>query len=206
MNAVISDIAFTPAVKAQQTKHGSRTAYEKMESKGGWQNAVTDQLSAFLAERDSFYLATATADGQPYIQHRGGKAGFLQVLDQNTLAFPDYGGNRQYITTGNLSENDKAYIFLMDYANRYRVKIWGRAEVREDDADLIARVTDLDDEHIPERVIVFHVSAWDRNCPQFITPRYDENQLAALVAPLNARIAELEAENAVLKDGHLQPA
>jgi predicted pyridoxine 5'-phosphate oxidase superfamily flavin-nucleotide-binding protein len=194
MNAIISDIAFTPAVKAQQTKHGSRAAYEKMEIKGGWQNVVTSQLAGFLAERDSFYLATATADGQPYIQHRGGKAGFLRVLDEHTLAFPDYGGNRQYISTGNLSENDKAYIFLMDYANRYRIKIWGRAEVIEDDADLIARVTDPDDANIPERVIVFHISAWDRNCPQFITPRFDEDQIAAIIAPLKDRIEELEAE------------
>ena len=160
---------------------------------------MTDQLAAFLAERDSFYLATATADGQPYIQHRGGKAGFLRRLDEHTLAFPDYGGNRQYITTGNLSENDKAYIFLMDYANRYRVKIWGRAEVIEDDVDLIARVTDLDDGHIPERIIVFHIGAWDRNCPQFITPRYDEKQMAAIVAPLKDRIAILEAELVVAR-------
>jgi len=199
MNTFISDIAFTPAVKAQQAKHGSRAAYEKMAIKGGWQNTVTDHLATFLADRDSFYLATATADGQPYIQHRGGKAGFLRVLDDHTLAFPDYGGNRQYITAGNLSENDKACIFLMDYASRVRVKIWGRAEVAEDDADLTARVTDPDDEHVPERVIVFHISAWDRNCPQFITPRFDENQMAAALAPLQARVQELEAENAVLR-------
>ena len=199
MNAIISDIAFTPAVKAQQTKHGSRAAYEKMEIKGGWQNTVTGQLAAFLAERDSFYLATATADGQPYIQHRGGEAGFLRVLDEHTLAFPDYGGNRQYITAGNLSENAKASIFLMDYANRYRVKIWGRAEVIEDDAALIGRVTDPDDAHIPERVIVFHISAWDRNCPQFITPRFDEKQMAAIVAPLEGRIRKLEAELAAAR-------
>ena len=177
-----------------------------MEAKGGWKNSVTGQLHDFLAERDSFYLGTASADGQPYIQHRGGRAGFLKVLDEQTLAFPDYGGNRQFISTGNLSENGKAYIFLMDYANRYRIKIWGRAEVIEDDVDLIARVTDLDDEHIPERVIVFHITAWDRNCPAFITPRYDENQLAASLAPLRARIEELEAENAALRGGYPKSA
>lgn len=197
MSTPISDIAFTPAVKAQQIKRGSRAAYEKMEIKGGWQNTVTGQLTEFLAARDSFYLATATADGQPYIQHRGGKAGFLRVLDENTLAFPDYGGNRQYISTGNLSENDRASIFVMDYANRYRIKIWGRAEIIEDDADLTARITDPDDARIPERVIVFHISAWDRNCPQFITPRFDESQLAAFIEPLKDRIHELEAELAV---------
>ncbi len=205
MNVIISDIAFTPAVKAQQVKHGSRAAYEKMEIKGGWQNTVTSQLAAFLAERDSFYLATATADGQPYIQHRGGKTGFLRVLDERTLAFPDYGGNRQYITAGNLSENAKASLFLMDYANRYRVKIWGWAEVVEDDADLIARFTDPDDAHIPERVIVFHISAWDRNCPQFITPRFDEKQMAAIVAPLQDRIENLEAELAASRANGTYP-
>lgn len=199
MKAPISDIAFTPAVKAEQTKRGSRAAYERMEAKGGWQATVTDQLAAFLAERDSFYLATANADGQPYIQHRGGKKGFLRVLDDRTLAFPDYGGNRQYITLGNLSENDKAYIFLMDYANRYRVKIWGRAQVVEDDHDLTARVTDPDDEYLPERVIVFRIDAWDRNCPQFITPRFDEAQVADLVRPLEARIRALESELAALR-------
>jgi predicted pyridoxine 5'-phosphate oxidase superfamily flavin-nucleotide-binding protein len=202
MNTVASDIAFTPAVKALQTKHGSRAAYEKMEIKGGWQSTVTDQLAGFLAQRDSFYLGTASADGQPYIQHRGGKAGFIKVLDDRTLAIPDYGGNRQYISTGNLSDNDKAYIFLMDYANRYRIKIWGRAEVIEDNMDLIARVTDPDDAQIAERVILFHISAWDRNCPAYITPRYDDTQLAEFLAPLQARITELEAENAILRGGY----
>lgn len=202
MNNVISDIAFTPAVKAQQTRHGSRAAYAKMEAKGGWKDSVTDRLSDFLAERDSFYFGTASADGQPYIQHRGGKAGFLKILDERTLAFADYGGNRQFISTGNLSENAKAYIFLMDYANRYRIKIWGHARVVEDDAALIARVTDSDDNELAERVIVFDITAWDRNCPAFITPRYDENHLAAELAPLQARIAELEAENAILRGGY----
>lgn len=201
MTTPTSDVAFTPAVKAQQTRHGSRAAYAKMEANGGWQTTATAGLAAFIAERDSFYLATATADGQPYIQHRGGRPGFLRVLDEHTLAFPDYTGNRQYITAGNLSENDKAFIFLMDYANRRRIKIWGRAEVVEDDADLTARVSDPDDENIPERVIVFHISAWDRNCPQFITPRFDEARLAAIVAPLQDRVAALEAENARLRAG-----
>lgn len=206
MTANISDIAFTPAVKAQQARHGSRAAYEKMDSKGGWRDTVTGQLADFLAERDSFYFGTASADGQPYIQHRGGKAGFLKVLDDRTLAFADYRGNRQFISTGNLSENAKAYIFLMDYANRYRIKIWGRARVVEDDAALIARVTDPDADQVTERVIVFDITAWDRNCPAYITPRYDENQLADELAPLQARIKELEAENAILRGGYSMSA
>lgn len=193
MDTVTSDIAFTPAVKALQIQNGSRDAYANMERKGGWTDVVTDKLAAFLAQRDSFYLGTASADGQPYIQHRGGKAGFLKILDEHTLAFPDYGGNRQYISTGNLSENDKAYIFLMDYANRFRIKIWGRARIVEGDAELTARVMDADDENVPERIIVFDIAAWDRNCPQFITPRYDEAALAEKIAPLQARIQELEA-------------
>jgi predicted pyridoxine 5'-phosphate oxidase superfamily flavin-nucleotide-binding protein len=202
MSTIISDVAFSPAIKALQTKHGSRAAYQKMEQKGGWKDSLTDQLTGFLAERDSFYFGTASADGQPYIQHRGGKVGFLKALDHQTLAFPDYGGNRQYISTGNLSENGKAYIFLMDYANRYRIKIWGTATVVENDADLIARVTDPDDDQVPERVIIFKITAWDRNCPAYITPRYDEKQLADRLAPLEARISELESENAILRGGY----
>ena len=202
MDTLVSDIAFTPAIKALQTRHGSRAAYEKMEQKGGWKDTVTEKLANFLADRDSFYFGTASADGQPYIQHRGGKAGFLKVLDDRTLAFADYGGNRQFISTGNLSENGKAYIFLMDYANRYRIKIWGKARVVEDDTDLFARVTDPDDDQVPERVIVFDITAWDRNCPAYITPRYDETQLAEKLAPLQARIAELESENAILRGGY----
>lgn len=200
MDTAISDTIFSPAVKALQLKNGSRDAYAKMERKGGWTNTVTDKLAAFIAGRDSFYFGTASADGQPYIQHRGGKAGFLKVLDEQTLAFPDFGGNRQYISTGNLSENDKAYIFLMDYANRYRIKIWGRARVVEDDADLFARVADPDDQTPIERVIVFNITAWDRNCPQFITPRYDDNALAETIAPLQARITELEAQLGALSN------
>jgi predicted pyridoxine 5'-phosphate oxidase superfamily flavin-nucleotide-binding protein len=133
MGAPTSDVAFTDAVKALQSRHGSRSSYAKMEEKGGWRDTVTDELAEFIAERDSFYLATATADGQPYIQHRGGPKGFLKVVDERTLAFADFIGNRQYISAGNLSENDKAYIFLMDYPNRRRIKVWGRARVVDDD-------------------------------------------------------------------------
>ena len=193
MTEPVSDIAFTPAVKAWQERLGSRAGYARMAEKRDWRDRVTPDLAAFLAQRDSFYLATANADGQPYIQHRGGKPGFLKVLDEKTLAFADFRGNRQYITSGNLSENDKAYIFLMDYPSRSRVKIWGRARV-SDDPKLIARLSDADYNGRPEQAIVFEITAWDINCPQHITPRFNEAEVAEIVAPLKRRIAELEAQ------------
>jgi predicted pyridoxine 5'-phosphate oxidase superfamily flavin-nucleotide-binding protein len=205
MNEMISDIAFTPAVKAQQFRLGSRDGYARMEQKGGWTDRVTEDLAGFIAARDSFYLATASADGQPCIQHRGGEPGFLKVLDDKTLAFPEYAGNRQYITMGNLAENNQAYLFLMDYPNRYRIKIWGRARVVEDDAELFKRLSGGDGDPVPERAIVFEVTAWDRNCPQFITPRYSEAELTEVTEPLTERIARLEAELAALRgDGHAE--
>ena len=200
MKDFISDIAFTPAVKAEQEKRGSRTGYARMAEKRDWQNTITDDLKAFIAERDSFYLATSSKDGQPYIQHRGGPKGFLHVLDKRILAFADYSGNRQYITPGNLAENDRAYIFLMDYANRKRVKIWGRAEVIEDDAELLERLTPEGYKARPERAIVFTITAWDTNCPQHITPRYDQATVRQVTEKLTTRIAALEAENARLKE------
>ena len=187
-----SDTAFTPAVKDIQERKGSRRGYSKMEEKGGWRDTVTEDLAQFIAERDSFYLGTANADGQPYIQHRGGKPGFLKVVDEKTLAFADFRGNRQYITVGNLSENDKACIFLMDYPNRRRIKIWGRARVTED-PDLMARLTDSDYGAVPEQAVVFEVAAWDVNCPQHITPRYSEAEVGEILAPLKRRIDELES-------------
>ncbi len=201
MTTAISDIAFTPAVKAEQTRRGSRTAYARMAEKGDWSDTVDDRLAAFIADRDSFYLGTASADGQPYIQHRGGHAGFLKVLDRSTLAFADHAGNRQFLSLGNLAENPKAFLFLMDYAGRRRIKIWGRARVVEDDPDLIVRLVGGDPDTSADRAIVFEIEAWDRNCPQFITPRHTDSEIADLIAPLTARIAELEAENAAL-GGH----
>ncbi|MDA0656234.1 MAG: pyridoxamine 5'-phosphate oxidase family protein [Proteobacteria bacterium] len=171
MTNIVSDVAFTPAVKRIQELKGSRKGYSKMEAKGGWRDVITEDLAGFIAERDSFYLGSASADGQPYIQHRGGPPGFLKVLDENTLGFADYRGNRQYISAGNLSENDKAFIFLMDYANRHRIKIWGRARV-VDDAVLLARLADPEYGAKLEQAIIFDVTAWDLNCPQHITPRY----------------------------------
>lgn len=199
MEQKVSDIAFTPAVKAAQERRGSRAAYARATENRDWQNRVTADLAAFLAERDSFYLATANAAGQPYIQHRGGPPGFLKVVDERTLAFADFGGNRQYITLGNLSENDQAYLFLMDYPNRRRIKIWGRARVVEDDPELLSRLAEPGYQGRPERAILFRIEAWDANCPQHITPRFTAAEVAQAVAPLQARIAELEAEIARLK-------
>ncbi len=190
----VSDVAFSPAVKAAQERHGSRAGYARMEAKGGWRDRVTPDLADFLAQRDSFYLATASADARPYIQHRGGPKGFLKVLDEGRLAFADFRGNRQYITLGNLSENDKAQIFLMDYANRRRVKIWGRARIVEDDPALLERLAVPGAGGRPEHALVFEIEAWDVNCPQHIPRRYDEDQIAQLAAKSLTRIAELEAE------------
>lgn len=194
MSDHVSDIAFTPSVKAEQEKRGSRAGYEKAIAKRDWQDSVSEDLRGFIAERDSFYLATASKEGQPYIQHRGGPKGFVHVLDEKTLAFADYGGNRQYITVGNLAENDRAYIFLMDYANRRRVKIWGRARFVEDDAELLARLMPDGYRARPERAILFSIEAWDVNCPQHIVQRFDEETVRQATANLGQRIAELEAQ------------
>jgi predicted pyridoxine 5'-phosphate oxidase superfamily flavin-nucleotide-binding protein len=195
-----TDVAFSASVKAIQARKGSREAYAKVEERGGWQTRVTPELAAFLAERDSFYLATASAAGHPYIQHRGGPRGFLRVLDERTLAFADFRGNRQYISQGNLAENQRAFIFLMDYAQRRRIKLWGRARVVEDDPALLARLADPEYNGKPEQAIVFELEAWDINCPQHIRRRFDSDQVKAAVAELEARIAELERENAALRE------
>lgn len=177
-----SDIAFTPSVKAAQRARGSRDGYENAMARHDWGDQVTPALAAFIAERDSFYLGTASADGQPYIQHRGGPKGLLKVLDERRLAFADYRGNRQYISVGNLDENDKAFLFLMDYPNRQRIKLWGRAEYVEGDSEVLRAVADPDYAAKPERALVFHIEAWDSNCPQHITPRYTVEELGALGA------------------------
>jgi predicted pyridoxine 5'-phosphate oxidase superfamily flavin-nucleotide-binding protein len=200
-----SDVAFTPAVKAIQARKGSRDGYAHVEESGGWRTEIDDRLRSFLAETNSFYLATATADGQPYIQHRGGPKGFIKVLDKSTIAFADYGGNRQYITQGNLSENPKAYIFVMDYAHRRRVKIWGEARVVEDDPALTQSLMPKGYKARPEQVILFKIAAWDTNCPQHIPQKFDAADVAAALGQRDARIAELEAQLAALK-GEPAPA
>jgi predicted pyridoxine 5'-phosphate oxidase superfamily flavin-nucleotide-binding protein len=194
-----SDIAFTPTVKAIQTRKGSRSGYAHVEENGGWRTEIDDNLAAFLAEANSFFLATASADGQPYMQHRGGPKGFVKVLDKQTLAFADYSGNRQYITQGNLAENPKANIFIMDYAHRRRVKLWGTARVVEDDPALLASLMPQGYRAKPEQVILFTIAAWDTNCPQHIPQKFDAADVAAVLAARDARIAELEAELATLK-------
>jgi predicted pyridoxine 5'-phosphate oxidase superfamily flavin-nucleotide-binding protein len=189
-----SDIAFTPTVKAIQTRKGSRRGYAQVEANGGWRTEVDDQLAAFLADTDSLFLATASADGQPYMQHRGGPKGFVKVLDSHTLAFADYSGNRQYITQGNLADNPKANIFIMDYAHRRRVKLWGTARVVEDDPALLASLMPAGYKARPEQAILFTIAAWDTNCPQHIPQKFDAADVAAALAARDARIAALEAE------------
>ncbi len=196
-----SDVAFTPAVKAIQTQMGSRAGYARMERGEGWQTTVTEELADYLADLDMFYLGTANSEGQPYIQYRGGPPGFLKVIDEHTLGFADFGGNRQYITWGNLSENSKAFLFLMDYANQWRVKVWGTARIVEGDAALEDRLHDPEYAGKVERAILFTVEAWDVNCQQHIHPRFSRRQIAPVIEKLNARIAELEAELKHLKAG-----
>lgn len=194
-----SDIAFTSAVKSIQNQKGSRGGYARMERGAGWQTNVTPDLTEFLADLDMFYLGTTNADGQPYIQYRGGSPGFLKVIDERTLGFADFGGNRQYITLGNLTENPKAFIFLMDYANSRRVKLWGTARVVEGDAALETRLGDPAYPGKVERAILFTVEAWDVNCQQHIHPRFSQRQIAQVIEQLQARIAELELEVERLK-------
>jgi len=182
MKPPVSDIAFTSTVKAIQQRLGSRRSYERMERDNGWQTKVSPDLAGFIAERDTFFLGTANADGQPYIQHRGGPPGFLKVIDEETLAFADFRGNRQYLTMGNLEDNDKAFIFLIDFANRRRIKVWGRASVVEDDIELLALLSDPEYKAKPERVILFHIDAWDVNCPQHIKRRYTVEEFSGLAS------------------------
>jgi predicted pyridoxine 5'-phosphate oxidase superfamily flavin-nucleotide-binding protein len=193
MREFASDVAFTPAVKAVQTRKGSRASYSKVERGRGWQTRVTPDLTDFLAGLDMFYLGTANAEGQPYIQYRGGPPGFLRVVNDTTLGFADFGGNRQYITLGNLSENPKAFIFLMDYANSRRVKIWGNATVVEDDPELLAGLSDPMYPGAVERAILFHIEAWDINCPQHIHRRFSQSMIAPVVEQLQAQIRDLQA-------------
>ena len=195
---VSSDVAFTPTVKAIQTRKGSRTAYARMEASGGWKTTITPDLAALISEQTSVFLGTANAAGQPYIQHRGGPAGFLRVLDDKTIAFADFRGNRQFISHGNLAENPKALLFLIDYAHRQRVKIWGEARVAEDDPALLSHLMPENYKARGEQVILFRVDAWDSNCPQHIPQRFEAADVARLLDQRDRRIAELEAEIARL--------
>jgi predicted pyridoxine 5'-phosphate oxidase superfamily flavin-nucleotide-binding protein len=200
MSKYPSDIAFTPAVKAIQEQKGSRASYAQIERGHGWRTTATPDLAEFLADLDMFYLGTANAAGQPYIQYRGGSPGFLKVVDEHTLGFADFGGNRQYVTLGNLSENPQAFIFLMDYQNRRRVKLWGQARVVEDDPELLARLADPDYPGRVERAILFTIEAWDVNCSQHIHERYSARQIAPVIEELQSRVQELEAELARVRN------
>jgi hypothetical protein len=193
-----SDIAFTPAVKAIQGRKGSRDNYARMEEGEGWSTTITPPLAAFIAEQNSIYLGTANAAGQPYIQHRGGPPGFLRVVDEATLAFVDFKGNRQYITQGNLAENPKAFIFLMDYARRRRIKLWGTAWFVEGDAELVKSLMPEGYRAHPEQVFMFSLSAWDANCPQHIPKRVDLVEMEAVIAAKDRTILELAAQVAEL--------
>jgi predicted pyridoxine 5'-phosphate oxidase superfamily flavin-nucleotide-binding protein len=199
-----SDIVFTPAARRAQAERGSARAYEKRIATG-FPDRVTDELAAFIAELDTAFLATVSAAGAPYVQHRGGPKGFIKVLDDNTLGFADYAGNRQYITISNLADNDRAYLFLLDFARRRRIKVWGRARVVEDDPALLARLADPSYRARPERAILFTVEAWDVNCSQHITARFTEDEVAQATAPLLQRVAALEAENAQLRAAASRP-
>jgi len=189
-----SDVAFTDRVKGVQERLGSRAAYARMEREGGFATDITDDLAGFIAAQRSLFLATANAEGQPYVQHRGGPPGFLRVLDPRTLAFADFAGNRQYVTLGNLSENPRVHLFLIDYAERRRVKIWGTAKVVEDDSALLVRLTPEGYRARPERALIVQVVAWDANCPQHIPQRLEADDVKAALAERDARIEALEAE------------
>jgi len=191
------DVMFSPSVKAEQTRLGSRAMFEGRE----WKTEITDDLRQFLGVIDTFFFATASADGRPYIQHRGGPPGFLKTIGSHTLAFADFAGNRQYITLGHLKENDRAHIFVLHFATQQRVKLWGRARVVENDLELMERLVDPAYKARPQRAVVFTVEAWDINCTQHIVPRYSEGEIAPGINKLVARIKELEGEVERLKAG-----
>ena len=200
-----SDRVFTPAARRAQAERGSAKAYERRFAEG-FPDKVTPELAAFLAEQDTAFLATATKEGAPYIQHRGGPKGFIKVIDERTIGFADYRGNRQYITLANLSENDRAYLFVLDPARQQRIKLWGRARAMEGDDALIEKLFDKGYKARPERVILFTIEAWDQNCSQHITARFSEDEIAQAVGAIQEKIARLEAENQRLREKLAQAA
>jgi len=200
-----TDIVFSPAVKSVQERRGSRDIYARLEANGGFATRIEPEMERFIAKMRSFYLATASKDGQPYIQHRGGPPGFLHVLDDSTLAFADFRGNRQYVTTGNLAENPRAMIFLMDYERRRRVKIWGRARVVENAPEMIESLVPDGYRARAEAAILFKVEAIDVNCPQHIPQMLFVEDVAVAIEVLEARVATLEAENARLRGERSEP-
>ncbi len=205
MTTAFAEITFTDAVKALQDRHGSRASYARLERDAApRRDRLTAKERQFIMARDGFYQATVNAEGWPYVQFRGGRPGFLQVLDDRTIAYADFSGNQQYLSVGNLAGNDRIALILMDYAGRRRLKLWGRARLVDaaDDPLLIERLVDPDDPATVERAVVITLEALDWNCPQHITPRFTEAELGAIVAPVRQEIAELRAENARLRAGH----
>lgn len=193
-----ASLVFTKAAQHAQAERGSAKAYAaRLEE--GFPDKVTPELAAFIAEQDTVFLATANAEGAPYIQHRGGPKGFIKVIDENTLGFADYRGNRQYITLANLSENDHAYLFLLDPARKQRIKLWGRARVVENDPALVEKLFDKGYKAKPERAILFSIEAWDVNCSAHIIQRFTEDDIAEAMTKVQTKIAELEMENAQLR-------
>ena len=199
-----SDVVFPEAARRAQAERGSARVYAKKIA-SGFPDRVTPELAGFIAELDTAFLATVSADGAPYIQHRGGPKGFIKVIDDRTLGFADFAGNKQYITISNLAGNDRAYLFLLDFANRQRIKVWGRARVVENDPALMERLVDPGYRARPERAILFTIEAWDMNCSQHITERYTQGEIAGAVAGLRERIESLEAENARLRGRARKP-
>jgi predicted pyridoxine 5'-phosphate oxidase superfamily flavin-nucleotide-binding protein len=201
MGKNFAKIAFTPAVKAQQELHGSRASYERVERMGHFDDRLTPDEQAFIRARDGFYMASTSETGWPYIQYRGGDPGFVHVLDDRTLAFADFRGNKQYISVGNLQHDDRVALFFMDYPNQARLKLLGRASVKEgpEAQSLIEQLRSPNEKTPIEHVITIKLEAFDWNCPQHITPRYTEEQIIQLTTPIRQRIAELEAENKRLR-------
>lgn len=194
------DIAVTPSVKIAQAQNDSADLWSHFAGDRAF-DRFTENEAAFIASRDSFYMATVSETGWPYVQHRGGPPGFLKVLDDRTLGFSDFRGNRQYISLGNLSVENRVSLFLMDYPRRARLKIFARAEIKDlkSDPDLAGRLVVPDYRAKVERAMVFHLEAFDWNCPQHITPRFTEAELAPALSPLRARMDELETENQTLR-------
>ena len=191
-------IVFTPAAQREQVARGSAKGYAKKMA-AGFPDRVTPDLAGFLAELDTAFLATTSAEGAPYIQHRGGPKGFIKMIDDKTLGFADFGGNRQYITISNLAGNDRAYVFLLDFANRQRIKVWGRARVVENDPALMEKLVEPGYRARPERAILFTIEAWDVNCSSHIVTRFTEEEVSEAFAAVQGKIAELETENARLR-------
>ncbi len=194
------DIATTPSVRAAQEANDSGEYWANFHGERAF-DRFTEAERAFIAERDGFYMATVSENGWPYVQHRGGPAGFIRVLDDRTLAIPDFRGNRQYISTGNLAADDRAALILMDYPNRRRLKMFAHVEARDllEDPELVEKLTLPAYRAKVERSLVFHLAAFDWNCPQHITPRFSEAELAPALAPIRARLEALEAENKALR-------